>query len=94
VLHPPPPSPPQNETMYNISQDPDELIFMTHQSTNKYFIDPKFPLAPMGVLAPRLRTLYGSASPPIDTSGNFLAHLSAESLSNISPTTLNFQKQT
>ena len=45
----------------------------------------KFPLAPMGVLAPRLRTLDGSAHPPIDTSGNFPAHMSVESPLNISP---------
>ena len=39
----------------------------------------------MGVLAPRLRTLYVSALPPIDTSGNFPVHVSAESSLNISP---------
>ena len=39
----------------------------------------------MGVLAPRLHTLDVSACPPIDTSGNFLAHVSAESPLNISP---------
>ena len=33
----------------------------------------QFPLAPMGVLAPRLRTLDVSARPPIDTSGKFTA---------------------
>ena len=38
----------------------------------------KFPLTPMGVLA----------RPPIDTSGNFPAHMSAESPSNISPNPL------
>ena len=37
-----------------------------------------------GVLAPRLRTLDGSASPPIDTIGNLQAHMSAESPLNIS----------
>ena len=39
----------------------------------------------MGVLAPCLRTLDGSDRPPIDTSGNFPAHMSAESPLNISP---------
>ena len=39
----------------------------------------------MGVLAPRMRTLDVSARPPIDTSGNFPAHVSAGSPSNISP---------
>ena len=39
----------------------------------------------MGVLAPRLRTLEGSACPPIDTSSNFPVHVSAESHLNISP---------
>ena len=42
----------------------------------------------MGVLAPRLCTLDGSARPPIDTSGKLLAHLSAESPLNISPNLL------
>ena len=39
----------------------------------------------MGVLAPHLRTLDGSARGPIDISEKFLAHVSAESHSNISP---------
>ena len=39
----------------------------------------------MGVLAHRLRTLDGFAHPPIDTSGNFPAHMSAESHTNTSP---------
>ena len=45
----------------------------------------KFPLAPMGVLAPGSAHVRPSARPPIDTSGNFPAHVSAESPSNISP---------
>ena len=45
----------------------------------------KFPLAPMGVLAPRSAHGRPSARPPIDLSGNFPAHVSAESPSNISP---------
>ena len=45
----------------------------------------KFPLLPMGVLAPGSSHARPSAQPPIDTSGNFPAHLSAESPSNISP---------
>jgi hypothetical protein len=45
----------------------------------------KFPLAPMGVLAPGSAHARPSARPPIDTSGNFSAHVSAESPSNISP---------
>ena len=45
----------------------------------------EIPITPMGVLAPRLRTLDGSACPPIDTSGNFQAHVSAESPLNTSP---------
>ena len=49
------------------------------------FSTSKFPLAPMGVLAPLLSTLDGSARPLIDTSGNLLAHVSAESPLNISP---------
>ena len=39
----------------------------------------------MGVLAQRLRTLDPSLVPPIDTSGNFPAHMSAESPLNTSP---------
>ena len=40
----------------------------------------KFPLAPMGVLTPRLRTLDGSACPPIKPSRKkFGTHVSAES---------------
>ena len=38
------------------------------------------PLAPMGVLAPGSAHARPSARPPIDTSGNFPAHVSAESL--------------
>ena len=45
----------------------------------------KFTLAPMGVLAPGSAHARPSAQPPIDTSGNFPAHVSAESPSNISP---------
>ena len=36
----------------------------------------KFPLAPMGVLAPGSAHARPSARPPIDTSGNFSAHMS------------------
>ena len=35
-----------------------------------------FPLVPMGVLAPRSAHARPSAQPPIDMSGNFLAHMS------------------
>ena len=45
----------------------------------KAFIEGKIPLAPMGVLAPRSAHVRPSARPPIDTSGNFPAHVSAES---------------
>jgi len=38
----------------------------------------KFPLAPMGVLAPGSGHARPSAQPPIDTIGNFSAHKSAE----------------
>ena len=38
----------------------------------------EFPLAPMGVLAPGSAHTRPSARPPIDTSGNFPAHVSAE----------------
>ena len=36
----------------------------------------KFPLAPMGVLAPGSAHARPSAKPPIDTSGNFSANMS------------------
>ena len=36
----------------------------------------QFPLAPMGVFAPRSAHARPSARPPIDTSGNFSAHMS------------------
>ena len=45
----------------------------------------KFSLAPMGVLPPGFVYATPSAQPPIDTSGNIPAHVSAESPSNISP---------
>jgi hypothetical protein len=44
----------------------------------------KFSLSPMWVLAPRLHTLDGSARPPINTTRNFPAHVSAESPLNTS----------
>ena len=44
-----------------------------------------FPLAPRGVLVSGSAHARPSAGPPIDTSGNFPAHMSAESLSNITP---------
>ena len=45
----------------------------------------RIPLAPMGVLAPGSAHARPSARPPMDTCGNFPAHVSAESPSNISP---------
>ena len=45
----------------------------------------KIPLAPMGVLAPGSAHVRPSAQPPIVTSGNFPARVSAELPSNISP---------
>ena len=39
-------------------------------------IQEKFPLAPLGVLAPGSAHARPSARPPIDTSGNFSAHMS------------------
>ena len=38
----------------------------------------KFLLAPMGFIAPGSAHARPSAEPPIDTSGNFAAHVSAE----------------
>ena len=45
----------------------------------------EFPLTPMGVLTPGSAHARPSARPPINTSGNFPAHVSADSPSNISP---------
>ena len=56
---------------------------------NKFFyrtmktIKQKFPLAPMGVLAPGSAHARPSARLPINTNGNFPAHVCAESPSNI-----------
>ena len=46
----------------------------------------KFPLAPMEVLAHGSAHATPSARPPIDPSGNFSPHMSAESPQKISPT--------
>ena len=45
----------------------------------------QFPLTPMGVLAPGSAHARPFAQPPINVRGNFLAHVSEESPSNISP---------
>ena len=45
----------------------------------------KIPLTPMGVLAPWSAHARPSAQPPIDVSGNFSPHVSAELPSNIFP---------
>ena len=45
----------------------------------------KIPLVSMGVLAPVSAHAGPSAQPPIDVSGNFPAHVSAELPSNIFP---------
>ena len=45
----------------------------------------EFPLAPMGVLAPGSAHARPSAQPPINMSGYFPAHVSAESPLKISP---------
>ena len=45
----------------------------------------KFPLTPMGVLAPVSAHAGPSAQPPIDVSGNFPVHVSAELPSKIFP---------
>ena len=53
-----------------------------------YIAVKKFLQVPMGVLAPGSVHARPSARPPIDTSGNVPAHMSAESPSNISPNPL------
>ena len=59
--------------------------FLPHIPLPLYIVHSKFPLAPMGVLASGSAHARHSAQPPINTSGNFTAHVSAESPSNISP---------
>ena len=54
-----------------------------HASDSEQMV--KFPLTPMGVLAPVSAHAGPSAQPPIDVSGNFPAHVSAELPSNIFP---------
>ena len=48
-------------------------------------LNQKFPLTPMGVLAPGSAHARPSAQPPIAVSGNFPPHVSAESPSYIYP---------
>ena len=50
-----------------------------------YSLNIKFPLTPMGVLAPVSVHAGPSAQPPINVSGIFSAHVSAELSSNIFP---------
>jgi hypothetical protein len=52
----------------------DDLPKKTKKKTKFVF---EFPLAPMGVLALGSAHARPSARPPIDTSGNFPAHMSA-----------------
>ena len=52
----------------------------------------KFPLAPMGVLAPGSAHTRPSAQPPIHTSGNFQAHMSADHLQKSPPAVRCFLK--
>ena len=58
----------------------DENTFncLYHIFTNRQYF--KIPLTPMGVLAPGSAHARPFAQPPIDMSGNFPAHVSAESL--------------
>ena len=60
------------------------MVVSNGTKTNNKKINTKFPLAPMGVLAPVSAHAGPSAQPPIGTSGNFPARVSAESPSNIS----------
>ena len=57
------------------------FIGVTMVSQGKLF---QIPLAPMGVLAPGSAHARPSAQTPIDMSGNFPAHVSAESPSKFS----------
>ena len=63
------------------SERPEEWI-SGHSSR---VFDIEIPLTPMGVLAPVSAQAGPSAQPPIDVSGNFTVHVSAELPSNIFP---------
>ena len=52
------------------------IRLMLRNQTDRPQSDGKFPLAPMGVLPPSSAHPRPSAQPPIDTSGNFSAHVS------------------
>ena len=66
------------ETVFFRNKETDEKVYNFKNNS-------KFPLTPMGVLAPRSAHARPSDRPPIDMSGKFLPHVSAESPSNISP---------
>ena len=56
----------------------DELLLCTGFSEKNETLSEKFPLAPIGVLAPGSAHARPSTRPSINTSGNFPAHVSAE----------------
>ena len=62
------------------------LFVFTKEIPPKY--KEKFPLTPMGVLAPGSAHVGPFIQPPIDVSENFPAHMSTESPSNIFPNPL------
>ena len=62
-----------------------DAVFKDNKDPTVYQTEETIQLAPMEVLAPGSANARPSAQPPIDTSGNFPAHMSTESPSNISP---------
>ena len=66
-------------------QSEDNYLVFDPLFQNNHDQEIEFPLAPMGVLATVSAHARHSARPPIDTSRNVPAHMSADSPSNISP---------
>jgi hypothetical protein len=60
-------------------------VVLSNSKFHEYKLKEKIPIAPIGVLAPGSAHNRPSARPPIDTSGIFTPHMSAESPSIISP---------
>ena len=62
-------------------------VILLYRTKMRCCLQTEFPLTPMGVLASGSAHAIPSAQPPIDMSGNFPAHVSAESPSKFSKKT-------
>ena len=76
--------PVENNLLQYYVTDTEQFVAENKMVINKKKTKIKFPLTPMGVLAPGSAHARPSAQPPIDMSGNFPAHVSAESPSKFS----------